>query len=187
MTHHASPAPSRTVAVVVQDGAEPFGLGVLNEVWNEPYHRDDDAPVFDYRVCTAEPGRVRVRGGYDLHVEHGLEATEDADLVCFVPRSNPFETDPRVLVAARAAHVRGAVVFAHCTATFLLAEAGLLDGRECTTHWRYGEELARRYPQVVVRPDVLYVDEGSIITGAGSAAGAGRGSGYQQQRRGQQR
>lgn len=161
----------KTVAVVVQDGAEPFGLGALVEVWGEPYHPDDDNPVFDFRVCTPRPGRVRGRAGYDLHVEHGLDAIEDADLVCFSPRHDFLDFDPLVLDAARATHERGAIVYAHCSGSFILAEAGLLDGRECTTHWRYGELLARRYPRAVVRPDVLYVQDGTIVTGAGSAAG----------------
>ncbi|MCW2831187.1 MAG: transcriptional regulator [Aeromicrobium sp.] len=161
----------RSVAVVVQDGAEPFGLGSLCEVWAEPYHPADDNPVFDFRVCTPDPGRVRGRAGFDLHVEHGLEATADADLVCLSPRFDFLEFDDRVLEAARAAHSRGAVVYAHCSATFMLAEAGLLDGRECTTHWRFTDQLAARYPQVVVRPDMLYVQDGTILTGAGSAAG----------------
>lgn len=160
----------RTVALVVQDGVETFGLGVLSEVWNEPYHPDDDNPVFDFRVCAPRPGRIAGHGGYDLHVEHGLEATHDADLVCFVPRSGHLDFDPAVLECARDAHARGATVFAHCTATFMLAEAGLLDGRACTTHWRHADELARLYPQVEVRPDILYVDEGDVVTGAGSAA-----------------
>lgn len=161
----------KTVAVIVQDGAEPFGLGSLVEVWGEPYHPDDDNPVFDFRVCTPRPGRVRGRSGFDLHVEHGLEAIEDADLVCFSPRYNFLDFDPLVLDAARASYERGAIVYAHCSASFMLAEAGLLDGRECTTHWRFGERLARMYPKAIVRPDDLYVLDGTIMTGAGSAAG----------------
>lgn len=161
----------RTVAVIVQDGAEPFGLGALVEVWGEPHHPDDDNPVFDFRVCTPRPGRVRGRAGFDLHVEHGLDAIEDADLVCFSPKHEFLDFDPAVLAAARASYERDAIVYAHCTATFLLAEAGLLDGRECTTHWRYGDLLAERYPGAIVRPDVLYVQDGTILTGAGSAAG----------------
>lgn len=160
-----------TVAVIVQDGAEPFGLGSLCEVWAEPYHPEDDNPVFDFRVCTPRPGRVRGRAGFDLHVEHGLDAIEDADLVCFSPKYEFLEHDPAVLDAARATHERGALVYAHCSASFTLAAAGLLDGRECTTHWRYGERLARMYPKAVVRPDVLYVQDGTITTGAGSVAG----------------
>lgn len=159
------------MAVVVQDGAEPFGLGSLVEVWGEPYHPDDDNPVFDFAVCTPDPGRVRGRSDYDLHVERGLEAAADADLVCLAPRYDFLDFDPRVLDVARAAHERGAIVYAHCSAAFMLGEAGLLDGRECTTHWRYTDRMAARYPEAVVRPDVLYCHDGNVLTGAGSAAG----------------
>lgn len=161
----------KTVAVIVQDGVEPFGLGSLCEVWAEPYHAEDDNPVFDFRVCAPRPGRVRGRAGFDLHVEHGLEAAEDADLVCFSPRYAFLDFDPLVLRAAQASYERGSIVYAHCSASFILAEAGLLDGRECTTHWRHGDLLARMYPKAIVRPDVLYVQDGPILTGAGSAAG----------------
>ncbi|KRC63510.1 transcriptional regulator [Aeromicrobium sp. Root236] len=161
----------KTVAVVVQDGAEPFGLGSICEVWAEPYHPEDDNPVFDFRVCTPRPGRVRGRAGFDLHVEHGLDAIEDADLVCFSPKHEYLDFDPLVLDAARETYERGALVYAHCSAAFMLAEAGLLDGRECTTHWRYTDRMARMYPKAIVRPDVLYVQEDNIMTGAGSAAG----------------
>jgi transcriptional regulator GlxA family with amidase domain len=160
-----------TVAVVVQDGAEPFGLGSLVEVWGEPHHPHDDNPVFDFRLCTPRPGRVRGRSDYDLVVDRGLEATEDADLVCISPRYDFLDFDPLVLDAVRAAHARGAIVYAHCSAAFTLGEAGLLDGRECTTHWRYTDRLAARYPRAVVRPDVLYCHDGTVLTGAGSAAG----------------
>ena len=159
------------MAVVVQDGAEPFGLGSLVEVWGEPYHPDDGNPVFDFRVCTPRPGRVRGRSGFDLHVDLGLEATEDADLVCFSPKHEFLEHDEAVLDVARAAHARGAIVYAHCSGAFELAAAGLLDGRECTTHWRYTELMQRTYPAALVRPDVLYVQDGTVLTGAGSAAG----------------
>ncbi|MET0767682.1 MAG: helix-turn-helix domain-containing protein [Aeromicrobium sp.] len=100
-----------------------------------------------------------------------MDAAADADLVCFSPKHEFLDHDPAVLEAARAAHARGAMVYAHCSASFMLAEAGLLDGRECTTHWRYTDRLARMYPRAIVRPDVLYVQDGTILTGAGSAAG----------------
>jgi transcriptional regulator GlxA family with amidase domain len=161
----------RTVAVIVQDGAEPFGLGSLVEVWGEPYHPDDDNPVFDFRVCTPRPGRVRGRSDYDLVVERGLEATEDADLVCFAPKHGFLDHDPAVLEVARAAHDRGAIIYAHCSASFELGAAGLLHGRECTTHWRYTDRLAAMYPEAKVKPDVLYCHDGNVLTGAGSAAG----------------
>ncbi|WP_372735708.1 GlxA family transcriptional regulator [Nocardioides sp.] len=159
------------VAVIVQDGAEPFGLGSLVEVWGEPYHPDDDNPVFDFRVCTPRPGRVSGRGGYDLLVENGLEATLDADLVCVSPKYDFRTHDESVLQAVQAASERGAVIYAHCAAAFELGAAGLLDGRECTTHWRYTDLLAATYPEAKVKPDVLYCHDGNVLTGAGSAAG----------------
>ncbi|CAN5145182.1 helix-turn-helix domain-containing protein [soil metagenome] len=161
----------KTVAVVVQDGAEPFGLGSLVEVWGEPYHPEDENPVFDFRVCTPRPGRVRGRSGFDLHVELGLEAAADADLVCFSPKYDFLHHEEAVLDVARAAHERGAITYAHCSGAFELAEAGLLDGRGCTTHWRYTELLQQKYPLADVQPDVLYVHDGTVLTGAGSAAG----------------
>jgi transcriptional regulator GlxA family with amidase domain len=159
------------VAVVVQDGAAAFGLGSMCEVWGEEYHPDDDNPVFDFKVCAAKPGRVRGQYGFDLVVEHGLEAVEEADLVCVAPRWDYRNNDPAVIEAVRAAHDRGAVVSAHCTASFLLGDAGLLDGRECTTHWRYADILQQTFPAARVNADVLYVMDGNVLTGAGSAAG----------------
>lgn len=159
------------VAVVVQDGAEPFGLGSLVEVWGEPHHREDDNPVFDFQVCTPRPGRVHGRSDFDLFVERGLEAVEGADLVCISPKQGYLDHDPAVLEAVVAAYERGAIVYAHCSGVFELGAAGLLDGRECTTHWRYSDRLASLYPEAKVCPDVLYCHDGTILTGAGSAAG----------------
>src|SRR4051812_14994633 len=92
----------RKVAVIVQDQAEPFGLGSLVEVWGEPEHPEDATPVFDFQVCTPVPGRVRGRSDYDLYVERGLEATLDADLVCVSPHHDYKRHDPVVLEALRA-------------------------------------------------------------------------------------
>ena len=161
----------RKVVAIVQEGVEPFGLGSICEVWGEPVHPEDDCPTFDFTVCTPEPGRVRGATGYDIVVEHGLEAVEDADLVCVVPKREYVENLPAAVEAVRAAAARGATIFAHCTGAFLLGEAGLLDGRSCTTHWRYADELAALYPEARLDPDVLYVEDGNILTGAGSAAG----------------
>src|SRR3954447_25213586 len=124
------PPPLPTVAVIVQDGAEPFGLGSLVEVWGEPEHPEDDTPVFDFRVCTPRPGRVKGRSDYDLFVERGLEATLDADLVCLSPKSDFLQQDPLVIEAVRAAYERGAIIYAHCSAVFELGAAGLLNGRD---------------------------------------------------------
>jgi transcriptional regulator GlxA family with amidase domain len=159
------------VAVVVQDGVEPFGLGAMCEVWAEPYHAEDDNPVFDFSVVTPRPGRVRGASGFDLHVDAGLDAAADADLVCVSPKRGHLEPSPEVAELVRHVHERDAFVFAHCTAAFILGEAGLLDGRRCTTHWRHVGELARRHPEARVDGDVLYVQEDTLVTGAGSAAG----------------
>lgn len=159
------------MVVLVQDGVESFGLGALVEVFGEPEHPEDGTPAFNFVVATPRPGRVRGSGGYDLYVEHGLEAAADADLVCVAPRRDHLEPSPEVAQVVAAAHARGAQIFAHCTAAFVLGEAGLLDGRRCTTHWRHVHTLAERYPRAVVDADVLYVQDGSIVTGAGSAAG----------------
>jgi transcriptional regulator GlxA family with amidase domain len=159
------------VVVIVQDQSEPFGLGSLVEVWGEPEHPEDRTPVFDFQVCTPRPGRVRGRSDFDLYVERGLEATLDADLVCLAPHYDYRHHDPAVLEAVRAASARGAILYAHCSGVFELAAAGLLDGRECTTHWRYTDELQALYPEAKVQPDVLYCHDDNILTGAGSAAG----------------
>ena len=161
----------RKVAVLVQDGVEPFGLGAMCEVWAEPYHPEDDNPIFDFVIATPNPGRVRGPSGFDLHVETGLDAVADADLVCIAPKRSFRKPSPEVAEVVKAAHDRGAYVFAHCTAAFVLGEAGLLDGTRCTTHWRHVTELAEAYPQALVDPNVLYVQDGTIVTGAGSAAG----------------
>ncbi len=161
----------KKVAVVVQEGAEPFGLGSMCEVWDEPYHPEDDNPVFDFVVATPRPGRVTGASGFDLHVDRGLADAADADLVCITPKRRYLDPSPEVVELLRDVHARGAHVFAHCTAAFVLGEAGLLDGRRCTTHWRHVDELRARHPEAVVDPDVLYVQDGTIVTGAGSAAG----------------
>ena len=161
----------KKVAVIVQEGAEPFGLGAMCEVWAEPYHPEDDNPVFDFVVATPRPGRVTGASGFDLHVDHGLDAAADADLVCVSPKRRYLDPSPEVADLVRHVHARGAHVFAHCTAAFVLGEAGLLDGRRCTTHWRHVDELRARHPEALVDPDVLYVQDGAIVTGAGSAAG----------------
>lgn len=160
------------VAVLVDDNVHAFGLGVLAEVWNERYHPEDDNPVFDYVLCAPRPGRVKGTGGFDLFVEHGLEMARDADLICVAPRDNYRETAPEILDLLTEVAERGEqMIFAHCSASFTLGQAGLLDGRRCATHWRYVDELMTTYPEAKVDPNVLYVQDGNITTGAGSAAG----------------
>ena len=161
----------KKVAVIVQDGAEPFGLGSLVEVWGEPYHPEDDNPVFDFQVCTPRPGpgarslRLRPRRGARAGGADG------ADLVCLVPSATSWSTTRPCWTRSGAADARDATIYAHCSGVFEIGAAGLLHGRECTTHWRYTDLLSKTYPEAKVSPDVLYCHDGNILTGAGSAAG----------------
>ena len=160
------------VAAVVLDGVNPFELGVVCEVFGTD-RSDDGLPVYDFAVASAEGPRLASRSGFALHVEHGLERLESADLIA-VPACARYETrdfPPELLQALRDGVERGARVLSVCSGVFLLAAAGLLDGRRCTVHWHHAEELARAYPRLTVEPDVLYVDEDPVITSAGTAAG----------------
>jgi transcriptional regulator GlxA family with amidase domain len=160
----------RSVAVVVWEGVEPFELGVLCEAWGVD-RTDDGVPAIDFVVCTPRPGRVRTGFGFSLDVEQGLDRAAEADLVCLAPALGRGAVPPEVLDVVRDAAGRGARVLSVCTAAFVLGEAGLLDGRECTTHWMHTDELAARFPRARVVPEVLYVDDGPVVTSAGSAAG----------------
>jgi AraC family transcriptional activator FtrA len=129
-------------------------------------------PWYDLLVCADRPGPLRSVGGLTLTAPHGLDAFARAGTV-IVPGVPDVHGDvPATVVAAlRAAHAGGARVVSICSGAFALAAAGLLDGREATTHWQYADLLRRRYPAVRVNPDVLYVDGGTVLTSAGSAAG----------------
>lgn len=128
----------------------------------------------DYRVepCTPEPGPLPTTSGVPLLVERGLDALAEADTI-LVPGLDPvaWPPPPAVLGALREAHASGTRVASICTGAFVLGAAGLLDGRRATTHWRYAERLRELCPRATVDPDVLYVDEGDLLTSAGVAAG----------------
>jgi transcriptional regulator GlxA family with amidase domain len=157
------------VAVVVLDGVSPFELGVVCEVFGTD-RTADGLPGFDFAVCSPDARPVTTSAGFSLQPAHGLERIASADLVA-VPALPQGPTDPAVLDALRAAVLRGARVLSVCTGAFVLGEAGLLDGRRCTTHWRHSAELAARFPAARVDADVLYVHDGPVITSAGTAAG----------------
>lgn len=161
----------KNIAAVVYDGVAPFELGVLCEAWGLD-REDQGVPNFDFAICTPTPGRVPTSlPGLVLDIDLGLDRLESADLVCLpaVPRDRPVP--PSVLTALRTAYDRGARFLSVCSGAFVLGAAGLLDGRACTTHWRYVDELEARFPRAKVRCDVLYLDDGPVITSAGSAAG----------------
>jgi transcriptional regulator GlxA family with amidase domain len=158
------------VAVLVYDGVAPFELGVLHEAWGCD-RSDEGLPVMDFAVCATSPGPVRTQGGFDLLARHDLSRAAEADLVAVPAMGDAEDAPPAVLDALRSAHQRGARVLSLCTGAFVLGQAGLLDGRSCTTHWRHSTELARRFPAARVLPEVLYVDDDRVLTSAGTAAG----------------
>ncbi|MGW4366937.1 helix-turn-helix domain-containing protein [Nocardia takedensis] len=163
------------VAVALTEPLAMFEFGVVAEVFGLD-RTMDGLPGFDFRVCGAEPGRPlrSTTPGVTLTPEHGLEHVVDADLVAVAAFHVEAMDHPRslpVIEAVRAAAANGATVLTVCSGAFLAGAAGLLDGRRCTTHWKYVDQLAARFPSATVDPDVLFVDEGDLITSAGTAAG----------------
>ncbi|MYM85804.1 transcriptional regulator FtrA [Rugamonas sp. FT82W] len=131
-----------------------------------------DVDWYDFAVCAVEPGPIRAAGGITVQAPYAPELLERADTIV-IPgwRDADEPPPPAMLEAIRAAHRRGARLCSICSGVFVLAAAGVLDGQRATTHWRYADRLAQRYPQIQVQPDDLYVDNGQVITAAGSAAG----------------
>lgn len=127
---------------------------------------------YDFAVCAVEPGPIRAAGGIMVQAPYDPSLLERADTIVIPGWRDADEDPPAALLAQiRAAHARGARLCTICSGVFILAAAGILDGLRATTHWRYVERLQRRYPRVQVLADDLYVDEGQVITSAGSAAG----------------
>ncbi len=158
--------------MVLSERLAMFEFGVVCEVFGLD-RTGDGLPGFDFRVCGVEPGKPlpATSPGITVTPEYGLEELVAADLVAIpaFPLSAGF--DPAVVDAVRTASDAGAIVLTVCSGAFLAGAAGLLDGRTCTTHWRYVDQLAAQFPQATVDPDVLFVDEGNLITSAGTAAG----------------
>jgi AraC family transcriptional regulator, transcriptional activator FtrA len=163
-----APANTRVVALVY-DGFCTFEYGIAVEMFGLP--RPEFASWYSFASCAVERGPLRAAGGLRVQAEGGLELISQAGTV-IVPgwRGADAALPPALLDALRNAHKRGARLLSFCSGVFVLAAAGVLDGRSATTHWRYVEKLAERYPHIRIEPDVLYVDEGNVLTSAGSAA-----------------
>ncbi len=163
--------PGPTVAVLAYPGMSAFETGIVTEVFGLP-RPELDVAWYRLLVCAERPGPIPVVGGAALHTPYGLADFAAAGTV-IVPGVPDVHADPspELVAALRRAHARGARLVSICSGAFALAGAGLLDGRPATTHWRYAALLRRRYPLVKVDPDVLYVDDGDVLTSAGSAAG----------------
>ncbi|MEV0350176.1 transcriptional regulator FtrA [Nonomuraea sp. NPDC050680] len=162
---------NRTVSVLAFDGMSPFELGCVVEVFGLA-RPELDVPWYDLVVCAEHDGPLRAVGGFTIQATYGLDVFAEARMVIVpgVPDVRA-EVSPALIGAVRRAHERGARIVSICSGVFVLAAAGLLDGRSATTHWRYAELLQERFPQVSVDPGVLYVDNGDVLTSAGSAAG----------------
>ncbi|HZR50223.1 MAG TPA: helix-turn-helix domain-containing protein [Streptosporangiaceae bacterium] len=163
--------PVGRVALAVPEGSPIFEVAIPCEIFGRPRLELAD-PWYDFRICATEPGKTRTQAGFAVADAGSLDELAAADTVIVAALPEPaFEPSARLVEAVRAAHQAGARIVSLCTGAFVLAAAGLLDGRTATVHWMHADELARRYPKVTVNPAVLYVDEGDVLTSAGTAAG----------------
>lgn len=156
---------------LIGDGVLTFDFACACEVFG--YDRSDIVtPWYRFLVASQDPSPIRTSTGFELSVGLGLEALADADTIV-IPGWADDLRPPRgeTIGALRQAYDRGARLMSICIGSFVLAATGLLDGRRATTHWRFADRLARMYPRVTVDPDVLYIDDGQILTSAGTAAG----------------
>ncbi|BBZ30593.1 putative transcription regulator, AraC family protein [Mycolicibacterium madagascariense] len=160
----------KTVSALVLDGVAPFEFGVVCEVFGID-RSADGVPNFDFKVCGVEPGvPLRTSVGASLTPDHGLDALVGADLVA-IPAITRSDYPDVALAAVREAADGGSIILTVCSGAFVAGAAGLLDGRKCTTHWMHADALAARHPTAQVDRNVLYVDDGNLITSAGTAAG----------------
>ncbi|MFD6078038.1 GlxA family transcriptional regulator [Streptomyces hydrogenans] len=163
-------AGAHRVVVIVDQNSNPFELGCATEVFGlrRPEIGRD---LYDFRLCSPEPATLMRDGFFTLTGVAGLEAAEEADTL-IVPNRPDVEVPrrPAVLAAIRRAHARGARLVGFCSGAFTLAEAGVLDGRRATAHWQWADAFRARFPAVRLESDVLFVDDGDILTAAGSAA-----------------
>ncbi|WP_228640338.1 helix-turn-helix domain-containing protein [Microtetraspora sp. AC03309] len=161
---------SMRAVMIVDEGSNPFEMGVATELFG--LRRPElGLPWYDFTLCAATPAVRMHNGFFTMSRVAGLDAVDRAGTVIVPNRPDPqVPPDPAVLEAIRRAAARGARLMSFCTGTFTLAAAGVLDGRRATTHWRWAEEFTSRYPDVRLEPGVLFVDDGDILTAAGSAA-----------------
>ncbi|MBS1154579.1 MAG: AraC family transcriptional regulator [Proteobacteria bacterium] len=160
---------NHTVAVVAFREISPFHLSVPCLVFGESHPKNS---AFDLLVCSFEDGPLITSAGFSIAVDHGLEVLESAQTIIVPSWRDPHERPPQPLLDALvAAHQRGAQLVGLCLGAFVLAEAGLLEGRQATTHWAWAWDFAQRFPGVQLDTDVLYVADGNILTSAGTSAG----------------
>ena len=170
-----NPRDRHRIVVLALDGVIPFDLGIPSRVFGAALDRDRQ-PRYEVVTCGLTAGPVRTTEDYSLFVEHGAEALESADTV-IIPPAYPLvdriaegaEPAPELIAALERIPPRARKV-AFCTGAYVLAAAGYLDGRTVTTHWNQAERLEQRFPALRVDADVLYIDDGDVLTSAGVAA-----------------
>ncbi len=163
--------PNRSVVAVAYDGLCAFEFGVATELFGLE-RPEVGVPWYEFSVVSVDQGPLRSAGGITINASTNLEPIRQAGTVVLPGWRNPTEAPPdRLIESLRTAHDQGARLLSICSGVFVLAATGLLDGKAATTHWRYIESLRSAYPAIEVRPDVLYVDNGTVMTSAGSAAG----------------
>lgn len=162
---------SNLVAVLAYDGLCLFEFGIAVEIFGLP-RPEFDFPWYRHAVVAVDQGPMRAFEGVEVKADADLGTLLNAGTIIIPGWRNRHEPPPEALLdALRSAHERGVRLLSICSGAFVLAAAGLLDGKRATTHWRYTDELAMRFPAIEVDPGVLYVDSGQVITSAGSAAG----------------
>lgn len=169
--HRTPKAFNPLVVALVYDGLCGFEFACAAEVFGLP--RPELQPGwYRFETCAAERGALRAQHGLRVVADGGLDRLAEAGTI-IIPgwKGTDVPVPARVLDALREAHARGTRLLSICSGSFVLAATGLLDGRRATTHWRYAAALQRMYPRITVDPAVLYVDEGQLLTSAGSAAG----------------
>ncbi|MAT18178.1 MAG: AraC family transcriptional regulator [Leifsonia sp.] len=159
----------KKVVLLAIPGVAPFEFGVICEIFGID-RSDSGAPAFDFTIATADPGPVRTSLGFEMVIRDDLSVAADADLVAVTAQAIG-DIDERYLDVIRSAEARGAWVLSVCSGAFVLAQAGVLEGRRATTHWMYADRLARENPGTDVNPEVLFIDDRKVVTGAGTAAG----------------
>lgn len=159
----------RDVAVLAYSGMATFELGIVVELFGLP--RPEFSDWYRFKVCALGPGPLLATGGLTITPRYGVKALSRAGTIV-IPSWRTEQLPPERLVKSLCrAHARGARLVSICSGAFVIAASGLLNGRRATTHWRYAAKLAQMYPMIKVERDVLYVDEGDVLTSAGSAAG----------------
>lgn len=171
MTKLSTAAKNPLVVAIAYDGLCTFEFGVAVEIFGLP-RPEMGENWYRFAVAGIEPGELRAMGGLRLTVDGGPELLDSASLIIVPGWRGVDQPVPEALIQAlRTAHRRGARIMSICSGVFVLAAAGLLNGKRATTHWRYTAALQARFPEIEVVPDVLYLDNGDVLTSAGSAAG----------------